>query len=116
MSFNILRYLLLAPNFELTTFLVLIMAKRMYATDSGLPTFQTSSKNINLQNRHRAFLLLVQAGCIDIIGIISSLSGLPVLLVIILMAAQGTYLIIDAERTRSIIIKIDIKFWIKQNN
>jgi|GEM_PF-6533203 hypothetical protein len=44
---------------------------------------------------------IIQATCIDAIGVASILSGIPLMLVILLMIAQGTYLIIDAHRSFS---------------
>ncbi|WP_155806175.1 MULTISPECIES: hypothetical protein [Planktothrix] len=44
---------------------------------------------------------ILQAFCIDAIGVASLLSGISLALVILLMIAQGTYLIIDAHRSFS---------------
>lgn len=45
-----------------------------------------------------AILFVTQAGCINAAGIISVLSGVPLILVVLLMMAQGGYLVIDAKR------------------
>lgn len=44
-------------------------------------------------------LFIIQAGCINVVGVASVLSGIAVPIVISVMIAQGIYLTIDAHRT-----------------
>ncbi|CAD0229264.1 hypothetical protein [Planktothrix agardhii] len=58
-------------------------------------------KIYNPNQRLSGASFIIQATCIDAIGVASILSGIPLMLVILLMIAQGTYLIIDAHRSFS---------------
>jgi hypothetical protein len=45
-------------------------------------------------------LTLIQAGCINAIGLLSILSGVPLSLALLLIFAQGAYLVLDVHRTK----------------
>jgi hypothetical protein len=45
-------------------------------------------------------LSLIQAGCINVIGILSILSGVPLSIALLLIFAQGAYLVLDVHRTK----------------
>lgn len=85
MTINLFKYLLVLEEPELQALLLLALI---------LP-----SDSVNLK-KTSAVSFLVQAGLIDIGGIISLVSGTPLLLVILMMLAQGVYLIIDAHRAQ----------------
>lgn len=47
-----------------------------------------------------AALSLIQAGCINAIGLLSILSGVPSSLALLLIFVQGAYLVLDVYRTK----------------
>lgn len=83
MTTNLFKYLLIVENPELQALLLLALI--------------LSSDSVNLK-KASAVSFLIQAGLIDIGGIISVMSGTSLPLVILMMLAQGVYLIIDAHR------------------
>ncbi|MBD1895732.1 hypothetical protein [Coleofasciculus sp. FACHB-129] len=83
MTTNLFKYLLIVENPEYQALLLLV--------------FILSLDSVNLK-KASAVSFLVQAGLIDIGGIISVMSGTSLPLVILMMLAQGVYLIIDAYR------------------
>lgn len=52
-----------------------------------------------LSHKAYAALSLIQAGCINAIGILSIFSGVPQSLALLLMFAQGVHLVFDVRRT-----------------
>ncbi len=87
MTTNLFKYLLIVENPELQALILLALI--------------LSLESVNLKKLSDA-LFLVQGGIIVVTGIISVLSGTPVLLVIFQMTAQGGCLIIDAHRAQSV--------------
>ncbi|MBD1838926.1 hypothetical protein H6F78_23465 [Coleofasciculus sp. FACHB-64] len=83
MTTNLFKYLLIVENPELQALLLLVLI--------------LSSDSVNLK-KASAVSFVIQAGLIDIGGIISVMSGTSLPLVILMMLAQGVYLIIDAHR------------------
>ncbi len=81
---NFIKYALVLshPELQILVFLALLIS------DSKPP-----------RDRLTSALFIIQAGCIDVVGVASVLSGVAVPLVVSVMIAQGIYLTVDAHRT-----------------